>query len=81
MPLVATGRLDARLFNVTHLAAMGYRGTPPVIATYRGATPRSMTGAEVVRAFPSLKGAALKATAAHAERGTVKPAEHPGDRG
>ncbi|NBE94132.1 peptidase [Nonomuraea sp. KC401] len=60
MPLIAAGRLDARLFNVTHLAAMGYRGTPPVIATYRGATPRSMTGAEIVRALPSVKGAALK---------------------
>ncbi|WP_220447187.1 S8 family serine peptidase [Nonomuraea deserti] len=60
MPLIAADRLDARLFNVTDLTAMGYRGTPPVIVTYQGATPRSMTGAEVVRALPSVKGAALK---------------------
>ncbi|GAA2206005.1 S8 family serine peptidase [Nonomuraea monospora] len=60
VPLLAADRLDRRLFNVTALAEMGYRGTPPVIVSYPGATPRSATGAQVVRALPSVKGAALR---------------------
>ncbi|WP_433438570.1 S8 family peptidase [Nonomuraea sp. CA-141351] len=60
VPLIAADRLDRRLFDITDLAAMGYRGTPPVIVTYAGPTPRSLTGAQVVRPLPSVKGAALQ---------------------
>ncbi|RVX47781.1 subtilisin family serine protease [Nonomuraea polychroma] len=60
VPLIAAERLDRRLFDVAGLAAMGYQGTPPVIVTYSGVMPRSMTGAQVVRALPSVKGAALQ---------------------
>ncbi|MEV0618137.1 S8 family serine peptidase [Nonomuraea sp. NPDC050404] len=59
-PLIADRRLDRRLFNVTGLAEMGYHGSPPVIVSYEGATPRSTAGAQVVRALPSVKGAALR---------------------
>ncbi|MFC5832424.1 S8 family serine peptidase [Nonomuraea insulae] len=60
VPLIAAERLDRRLFNISGLAEMGYQGSPPVIVSYEGATPRSMTGAQVVRALPSVKGAALQ---------------------
>ncbi|TMR31070.1 peptidase [Nonomuraea zeae] len=60
VPLIAAERLDRRLFNITELAGMGYRGTPPVIVTYDGAMPRSLPGAQVVRPLPSVKGAALQ---------------------
>ncbi|GAA2857006.1 S8 family peptidase [Nonomuraea rubra] len=60
VPLIAADRLDRRLFNVTALAGMGYHGSPPVIVSYDGPAPRSMTGAQVVRALPSVKGAALQ---------------------
>ncbi|MGP3914535.1 S8 family serine peptidase [Nonomuraea sp. 10N515B] len=60
VPLIAAERLDGRLFDVAGLAAMGYQGTPPLIVTYSGPTPRSTTGAEVIRPLPSVKGAALQ---------------------
>ncbi|MGW0804914.1 S8 family serine peptidase [Nonomuraea sp. NPDC002799] len=64
VPLIAAERLDRRLFNITGLAEMGYHGTPPVIVTYPGPAPRSaaglqVAGAQVVRALPSVQGAAL----------------------
>ncbi|MFD9939662.1 S8 family serine peptidase [Nonomuraea sp. NPDC059023] len=65
-PLLAAGKLDPRLFNVTDLVEMGYddarSGGVPMIATYQGAAPRSAPrGASIVRALPSVRGAALRA--------------------
>ncbi|MFJ8851362.1 S8 family serine peptidase [Streptomyces sp. NPDC102437] len=67
--LLAAGKLDRRLFNVTALAKMGYddkrSGGIPVIATYPAGKARSLPaaprGAKKVRTLESIHGAALKA--------------------
>ncbi|MEU9199863.1 S8 family serine peptidase [Streptomyces sp. NPDC048332] len=67
--LLAAGKLDRRLFNVTALAKMGYddarTGGIPLIATYPASRARSLPaaprGSEPVRALESIHGAALKA--------------------
>ncbi|WNI21624.1 S8 family serine peptidase [Streptomyces sp. ITFR-16] len=67
--LIAAGKLDRRLFNVSALAAMGYddkkTGGIPLIATYPAGRARSLPaaprGAGAVRALESIHGAALTA--------------------
>nr|WSW65997.1 S8 family serine peptidase [Streptomyces sp. NBC_00995] len=67
--LLAAGRLDRRLFNVTALAKMGYddarTGGIPLIATYPASRARSLPaaprGSKAVRTLESIRGAALKA--------------------
>ncbi|GGV83371.1 peptidase [Streptomyces gelaticus] len=68
-PLLAAGKLDRRLFNVSALAEMGYddksSGGIPLIATYPAGKGRSLPvaprGAKKVRTLESIHGAALKA--------------------
>ncbi|MEW1893124.1 S8 family serine peptidase [Streptomyces sp. NPDC085659] len=67
--LLAAGKLDRRLFNVSALAKMGYddkrTGGIPLIATYPAAKARSLPvapqGSRTVRQLESIHGAALKA--------------------
>ncbi|MDF6045717.1 S8 family serine peptidase [Streptomyces sp. JH14] len=67
--LIASGKLDRRLFNVSGLAKMGYddkkTGGIPLIATYPAGRARSLPavprGAKTVRQLDSIHGAALKA--------------------
>ncbi|MFJ2418666.1 S8 family serine peptidase [Streptomyces brevispora] len=67
--LIAAGKLDRRLFNVTALAKMGYddkkSGGIPLIATYPAGKARSLPaaprGSKTVRRLESIHGAALKA--------------------
>ncbi|MFF5335427.1 S8 family serine peptidase [Streptomyces sp. NPDC013181] len=67
--LLAAGKLDRRLFNVSALAAMGYddekTGGIPLIATYSAAKARSLPaaprGSKAVRKLESIHGAALTA--------------------
>ncbi|TRV79754.1 S8 family serine peptidase [Streptomyces sp. 130] len=67
--LLAAGKLDRRLFNVSALAEMGYddrtTGGIPLIATYPAAKARSLPaaprGSKAVRKLESIHGAALKA--------------------
>jgi subtilisin family serine protease len=69
--LVAAGRLDAELFNVTALVTFGYddahRGGVPVIVTYghsnqlgASAARRPVAGAQVTRELPSIDGVAME---------------------
>ncbi|WP_093716714.1 S8 family peptidase [Actinacidiphila alni] len=74
--LLAAGKLDRRLFDVTALAAMGYDDAHtaglPLIATWTKAArtarslPAAPAGAGIVRTLPSIGGAALKADKKHA---------------
>ncbi|MFD7866392.1 S8 family serine peptidase [Streptomyces sp. NPDC059783] len=67
--LIAAGRLDRRLFNITALAKMGYddrrSGGIPLIATYPAGKARALPvaprGSRTVRTLASIHGAALKA--------------------
>jgi subtilisin family serine protease len=65
-PLVAAGRVDRRLFNVSKLREFGYgdRDQLPLIVTHqRGSAARSAlsaAGGEVVRELPSIGGAAVE---------------------
>ncbi|MER5983679.1 S8 family serine peptidase [Streptomyces sp. NPDC001787] len=67
--LLAAGKLDRRLFNVSALVKMGYddssTGGIPLIATYPAsrakALPAAPRGAKKVRTLKSIHGAALKA--------------------
>ncbi|MER5281701.1 S8 family serine peptidase [Streptomyces sp. NPDC002809] len=67
--LIAAGKLDRRLFNVTALAKMGYddkrTGGIPLIATYPASKARSLPaaprGSKSLRALESIHGAALTA--------------------
>ncbi|WP_299538808.1 S8 family serine peptidase [uncultured Streptomyces sp.] len=70
MSLLAAGKLDERLFNVTGLVAMGYddahTDTVPVIATAPAAAraakaPATPKGAESVRTLSSIQANALRA--------------------
>ncbi|HEU4425220.1 MAG TPA: S8 family serine peptidase [Pilimelia sp.] len=67
-PLLAAGRLDPRLFNVTELARQGFTDAAapalPLIITYaRMATARAglPAAATAVRSLPSVNGAAIEA--------------------
>ncbi|MFJ7493803.1 S8 family peptidase [Streptomyces sp. NPDC097727] len=67
--LLAAGKLDRRLFNVSALAEMGYDDRKsdgiPLIATYSASRSRSLPaaprGAKKTRTLESIHGAALKA--------------------
>ncbi|MET7367475.1 S8 family serine peptidase [Streptomyces sp. NPDC005566] len=67
--LIAAGKLDRRLFNISTLVEMGYddkrSGGIPLIATYPAGTARSLPaaprGSKTVRRLESVNGAALKA--------------------
>ncbi|PUB29927.1 subtilisin family serine protease [Promicromonospora sp. AC04] len=68
LPYVTAGTLDDRLFNVTRLLADGYddasADTLPLIVRYTEAAARSrgtapLDGSDVVRALPSVDGAAV----------------------
>lgn len=69
LPLLAAGKLDRRLFDVTALVRMGYdderSGGIPLIATYPAAGSRALPaaprGAKRTRTLESIHGAALKA--------------------
>ncbi|MFF9350025.1 S8 family serine peptidase [Streptomyces sp. NPDC014734] len=73
--LLAAGKLDRRLFNVSALVRMGYddkrSGGIPLIATYPGDRARSLPavprGARKTRTLESIHGAALKA-----DKGTAR---------
>ncbi|MEU6226968.1 S8 family serine peptidase [Streptomyces sp. NPDC047042] len=67
--LLAQGKLDARLFDVTQLVADGYddagRGDVPLIVTFKGRKAPSMTpftgaGAKLGRALPVVNGKAMR---------------------
>lgn len=70
--LIAAGKLDRRLFDVTALAKMGYddkkSGGIPLIATYPASKARSLPaaprGSRTVRRLESIHGAALKTSKA-----------------
>ncbi|SCL33161.1 Serine protease, subtilisin family [Micromonospora pallida] len=85
LPLLDSGTLDRRLFNVTDLIEMGYddaRSTAlPLIATYsptkgRATRPATPRGTKLVRDLPSITGAALAADKKQARAfwSTVAPA-------
>ncbi|WP_336245211.1 S8 family serine peptidase [Micromonospora andamanensis] len=62
--LIAAGRLDPRLFDVTSLLAQGHddtrRAELPLIVQYRpGATKTTISAAKTVRKLPSVNGAAV----------------------
>ncbi|MDW6064206.1 S8 family serine peptidase [Streptomyces sp. FXJ1.4098] len=67
-PLIASGALDRRLFDVTDLMASGYddggRGTLPLIVSYTASVTAKRTlaaaNAKVTRALPAVDGAALR---------------------
>ena len=59
-PLVASGRLDSRLFDVNLLLEYGYDDTLPLIVTQR-AGQRSVPGGRITRALPSVDGVAVVA--------------------
>ncbi|OLB73294.1 MAG: hypothetical protein AUI14_26785 [Actinobacteria bacterium 13_2_20CM_2_71_6] len=64
--LLQSGRLDARLFDVTGLIRQGYddaaRPELPLIVSYQAGTaaPRAVAGTAVRRALPSVNGVALR---------------------
>lgn len=58
-PLMASGRVDDRLFDVTTLLANGYNDTVPVIATHLAS--RSVLGARITRDLPAVNGVAMVA--------------------
>jgi subtilisin family serine protease len=64
-PLVASGRIDRRLFDVAGLIKAGYddKASPtiPLLVSYQGKANRSaMAGATVTRTLPVINGAAVK---------------------
>ncbi|MFJ1764790.1 S8 family serine peptidase [Amycolatopsis sp. NPDC088138] len=74
LPYIAKGTLDRRLFDVTGLIADGYddarSGTLPLIVSYDAPSPgiraaTALPGSALVRALPSVEGAAV--TAEHAK--------------
>ncbi|MEU1967709.1 S8 family serine peptidase [Micromonospora sediminicola] len=70
LPLVRSGRLDKRLFDVTGLIEAGYddarRDTVPLLVSYRSGVARRATtplaGTRVTRDLPAIGGAAVVAT-------------------
>ena len=72
-PLLAAGRLDPRLFDVTGLIAAGYdrRDTLPLILASRsGASkvPKAVTGLATTTALPAVHGVAVRQPRAQAAR-------------
>lgn len=67
--LLATGRLDRRLFDVTELLAVGYRDKMPLVVQHAGSGKRSRVRqladkrATVTREIPVVNAFAVKATA------------------
>ncbi|MGC4867703.1 S8 family serine peptidase [Micromonospora sp. DT53] len=67
LPLLRSGRVDRRLFDVTGLVEAGYddahRNTLPLLATYGSTnarrTPAALPGTRVTRDLPVIRGAAL----------------------
>ncbi|HEV2783798.1 MAG TPA: S8 family serine peptidase [Actinophytocola sp.] len=68
--LVASGRLDRRLFDVTTLIESGYadarRDTLPLIVAYEGGVRANLAAGTVTRDLPSINGAAISAGKADA---------------
>jgi subtilisin family serine protease len=58
-PLVAGGRVDDRLFDVTTLLEYGYDDTVPLIVTHL--RNRSVSGARITRDLPAVDGVAMVA--------------------
>jgi subtilisin family serine protease len=68
VPLLAQGRLDPRLFNVTELVRQGYADTRaklPLIVSYRQSRA-AVDAATTVRDLPSINGAAVEQDKARA---------------
>ncbi|WP_320066376.1 S8 family serine peptidase [Micromonospora sp. RTGN7] len=74
LPLLRSGKVDRRLFDVTGLIDAGYddarRDTLPLLVSYRSADARravaGITGTRVTRDLPAIGGAALTAEKARA---------------
>ncbi|MFU8851577.1 S8 family serine peptidase [Micromonospora sp. SL1-18] len=74
LPLIRSGRVDRRLFDVTELVSAGYddahRDSLPLLVSYpkgqarRAAAP--VTGTRMTRDLPVIRGAALTAAKSHA---------------
>lgn len=61
LPLVASGKVDKRLFDVAMLDEEGYDDRDDVPLIVRGGSGvRSMAGAQDVRSLPSIRGAAIR---------------------
>ncbi len=77
LPLLRSGRVDPRLFDVTELIAAGYddarRDSLPLLVSYRPGDARravaGIAGTRVTRDLPAIRGAAV--TAEKARAGTV----------
>ncbi|MCW3814923.1 S8 family serine peptidase [Micromonospora sp. DR5-3] len=77
LPLIRSGRVDRRLFDITELVSAGYddahRDSLPLLVAYpKGLARRSgapVTGTRVTRDLPAIGGAAL--SAAKSQAGTV----------
>ncbi|OKI49281.1 S8 family serine peptidase [Micromonospora sp. CB01531] len=76
LPLIRSGRVDRRLFDVTELVSSGYddarRDTLPLLVSYQKGRARSaaaVAGTRVTRDLPAIGGAAL--TAAKVDAGAV----------
>ncbi|MFC4853546.1 S8 family serine peptidase [Actinophytocola glycyrrhizae] len=78
LPLLAQGKLDPRLFDVTELVRAGYddasRTALPLIVDYAGATPRA-AGARVSRELPAMSAAAISVDRSAAYWPTAKRAD------
>lgn len=59
-PLLAEGRLDPRLFDLTALAAQRDPGGSPLILTYTGARAANPVGGKEIRKLPAINGAAVR---------------------
>ncbi|MFC8903274.1 S8 family serine peptidase, partial [Micromonospora sp. NPDC057140] len=71
LPLLRSGRVDPRLFDVTELIAAGYddarRDSLPLLVSYRpGDARRAVAGTRVTRDLPAIRGAAVTAEKARA---------------
>ncbi|MEV0810135.1 S8 family serine peptidase [Micromonospora sp. NPDC050200] len=74
LPLIRSGRVDRRLFDVTELVSNGYddarRDSLPLVVSYpKGLAKRStapFAGTRVTRSLPTIGGAALTAAKSHA---------------
>jgi subtilisin family serine protease len=75
--MVAKGKLDPRLFNVTELVEQGYasRDRLPLIVDYAGPTPRS-AAARVSRELPSIGATAVSVEPSTAYWPIAQKAEH-----
>jgi subtilisin family serine protease len=61
LPLLSSGRLDRRLFDVTALAADGYTTHLPLLLKYAGNRPAALTGARLTRDLAPLGMSAVRA--------------------